>query len=84
MTKRNDIVQKTLSKRSLPDNFKLVFSNAKIDGKDIKPPKHFIKVFTVYSKKNPTKAAINCHSKCQDCMICYSDNDITNVRELIK
>ena len=83
-TKRSDIVQKTLSKRSLPDNFKLVFSNAKIDSKDIKPPKHFIKVFTVYSKKNPTKAAINCHSKCQDCMLCYSDNSIVNVRELIK
>jgi hypothetical protein len=83
-TKRNDIVQKTLAKRSLPDNFKLIFSNAKIDSKDIKPPKHFIKVFSVYSKKNPTEAVINCHSKCQDCMLCYSDNDITNVRELIK
>ena len=83
-TKRNDIVQKTLAKRSLPDNFKLIFSNAKIDSKDIKPPKHFIKVFSVYSKKNPTAATINCHSKCQDCMLCYSDNDITNVRELIK
>ena len=83
-TKRNDIVQKTLAKRSLPDNFKLIFSNAKIDSKDIKPPKHFIKVFSVYSKKNPTDAAINCHSKCQDCMLCYSDNDISNIRELIK
>ena len=83
-TKRNDIVQKTLNKRSLPVNFKLVFSNAKIDSKDIKPPKHFIKVFSVYSKDNPTEATINCQGKCQDCMKCYTDNSITNIRELMK
>ena len=83
-TKRNDIVQKTLNKRSLPDNFKLVFSNAKIDSKDIEPPKHFIKVFSVYSKGNPTEAAINCQGKCLDCMKCYSDNNIVNIREVIK
>ena len=83
-TKRNDIVQKTLTKRSLPDNFKLIFSNAKVDSKDIKPPKHFIKVFSVYSKGNPSEAAINCHGKCLDCMKCYSDNSITNIREVIK
>jgi hypothetical protein len=83
-TKRNDIIQKTLNKRSLPNNFKLVYSNPKLDSKDIKPPKHFIKVFSVYSKKNPINAKINCHSKCIDCMLCYDDNDITNIRELIK
>jgi len=83
-SKRSDIIKKALTKRSLPDNFKLVFSNAKIDSKDIKPPQHFIKVFSVYSKGNPTEAAINCHGKCLDCMKCYSDNSITNIREVIK
>jgi hypothetical protein len=83
-TKRKDIVNKTLAKRSLPDNFKLIFSNAKVDSKDIKLPKHFTKIFSVYSKKNPVEAKINCHSKCQDCMVCYTDNSITHIRELIK
>lgn len=83
-TKRSDIVRKTLAKRSLPDNFKLIFSNAKVNSRDIKLPEHFTKIFSVYSKDNPKQAAINCHSKCQDCMTCYTDNDITHVRELIK
>jgi len=83
-TKRKDIINKTLAKRSLPANFKLIFSNAKVDSKDIKLPKHFIKIFSVYSKENPTKAEINCHGKCQDCMVCYSDNDVIHIRELIK
>ena len=83
-TKRVDIVNKTLAKRSLPDNLKLIYSNPKIDSKDIKPPKHFDKVFSVYSKKNPTNADINCHGKCADCMLCYTDNEVANIRELIK
>ena len=83
-TKRTDIVNKVLRMVSLPDNLKLIYSNPKVDSKDIKPPKHFTKVFSVYSKGNPTSAEINCHSKCKDCMICYTDNDIANIRELIK
>ena len=83
-TKRNDIIKKVLKTRALPENFKLIFSNAKLDSKDIKLPKHFTKVFSVYSKTNPKQATINCHSKCQDCMVCYTDNTTTHIRELIK
>lgn len=83
-TKRKNIVNKVLSMMSKPDNFDFIYSNAIIDSKDITLPKHFTKVFSVYSKGNPTAAKINCHSKCQDCMLCYSDNDVTHIREVIK
>ena len=83
-SKRTDIINKTLAKRSLPDNLKLIYSNPKLDSKDIKPPKHFIKVFSVYTKKRDNSLTINCDSKCQDCMVCYTDNDVVNVREVIK
>lgn len=83
-TKRRDVINKTLAKRSLPDNFKLIYSNSKVDDEDIKLPKHFIKVFSVYSKGTEDKQAINCSGKCQDCMTCYSDNAVTHIREIIK
>jgi hypothetical protein len=67
----------------IPDNLKLIYSNPKIDSKDIKPPKHFVKVFTAYSKDTKIKN-INCRGKCVDCMLCYSDNNVKNIREIIK
>jgi len=82
-SKRNDIIQRVLKMVSLPDNFKLIYSNPKMNSKDIKPPKHFTKVFSVYNKDTKRKD-INCSQKCIDCMVCYSDNNVTNIRELVK
>jgi len=82
-TKRVDIVNKVLKDYELPSNFKLIYSNPKLNSKDIKPPKHFIKVFSVYTKDSDQNN-INCNSKCRDCMLCYTDNDIKNIREVIK
>lgn len=82
-SKRVDIINKVLKTHTLPDNLKLIYSNPKMNSKDIKPPKHFTKVFTVYSK-NTERNDINCKSKCKDCMLCYTDNNIQNIREMIK
>ena len=82
-TKRVDIIKRVLKTHTLPDNLKLIYSNPKVDSKDIKPPKHFVKVFTGYSKDTKIKN-INCKGKCVDCMLCYSDNNVKNIREIIK
>jgi len=83
-TKRNDIVRDVLEHDSLPKNLSLIFSNAKVNSKDIKLPQHFTKVFTNYTKQGSEDVVINCSNKCKDCMLCYSDNSITHIRELVK
>ncbi len=83
-TKRVDIVSKVLASATLPTNLKLIYSNPKLDSKDIPPPKHFERVFSVYTKANPLDAVINCTAKCIDCMACYTDNNVINIREIIK
>ena len=83
-TKRIDIVNKVLRSLKLPSNLDLIFSNPKVNSQDIEPPKHFIKVFSVYTKDGAEGLDINCRSKCKDCMNCYTTNDIKNIREIIK
>ena len=80
-TKRKDIVNKVLSKRVKPSNFILIYSTALIN-KISKLPKHFNKVFTAHSKDS--LADINCHSKCKDCMLCYSKNNVIYINEVLK
>jgi len=83
-TKRNDIVSEVLKTETLPNNLSLIFSNAKVNSKDIKVPQHFTKVFTNYTKQGSKDVVINCSNKCKDCMLCYSDNSVTHIRELVK
>lgn len=85
-TKRKDIINKVLKNRAKPLNFILIYSSIELN-KQAKKPRHFDKVFTVYIKKTATdqqKAAINCNSKCMDCLLCYSHNDVINVNEFRK
>lgn len=87
-TKRSTIVSSVLDTRPKPSNVILVFSISKVDSKIQRLPKHFDKTFSVYTKAavvaNP-RIGINCHSKCIDCMKCYTKSDTTTaIKELIK
>jgi hypothetical protein len=81
-TKRKDLINAYFDVNKKPKNLSLIYSINKIDSLDIEPPRHFSKTFAVYSKNSG--ANINCHSKCKDCMLCYSTNNIKNIREIIK
>jgi hypothetical protein len=81
-TKRKDLINAYFDTHEKPKNLSLIYSINKIDSLDIEPPRHFSKTFAVYSKNS--SASINCDSKCKDCMLCYSNNDIKNIREVIK
>lgn len=81
-TKRKDIVNDYFKAGNVkPNNLSFIFSSSVI-GKIEKLPEHFDKVFTAHYKN--TDAAINCHSKCIDCMACYSKNDIIYINEIKK
>ncbi len=81
-TKRKDIVKNGLKNRPLPDNFKLIYSSP-VKNKISKLPEYFSKVFTVFDKNQSID--INCGGKkCINCMICYTDNSIVYVNEVIK
>jgi len=81
-TKRKNIVNAYFKAGNIkPDNFSLIYSSPVINKIAILP-EHFDKVFTAHSKK--TEAPINCHSKCKDCMLCYSKNDVQYINEVVK
>jgi hypothetical protein len=81
-TKRKDIVNAYFKAGNVkPDNLSFIFSSAVI-GKIEKLPMYFDKVFTAHNKN--TKETINCHSKCIDCMVCYSKNDTIYINEIKK
>ena len=81
-TKRKDIINAYFKAGNIkPDNISFIYSSSVI-GKIEKLPEHFDKVFTAHYKN--TDAAINCHSKCIDCMACYSKNDVIYINEVKK
>jgi hypothetical protein len=81
-TKRLEITSKVMR----PRNLKIIFSNSKVD--DLRPvlPKGAEKIFSVYSKKfaEENNININCKKKCFQCLLCYKDNNIRFVNELLK
>jgi hypothetical protein len=85
-TKRDDIVQAALAKHAKPRNLHLIKSSFRMNHPDPKPP-HFEKVFTVYTKEYVAehKIKINCGAKsCTSCKLCYSNNNVHTVNELLK
>ena len=69
------------------DNIVYVFSSFKKNVLNPVVPKGFDKVFTVFNRpflaKHP-EVNINCSSKCNECRLCYSKNDVVFVNEKIK
>ena len=85
-TKRKDLIRSVFSTFEKPENLQIIYSSPVIN-KQSKRPMFFDKVFTVYDKKTAINndIEINCGSKsCTSCRICYTKNDIVNVRELLK
>lgn len=83
-TKQKSLVYKVFSNFEKPENLILIYSSPVIN-KQSKKPDFFDKVFTVYSKDKKGSEFINCGSKnCSSCRICYSQNDIVNVNEILK
>jgi len=81
-TKRKDIVSAYFKAGNIkPNNLSFIFSSAVI-GKIEKLPMYFDKVFTAHNKN--TQETINCHSKCIDCMLCYTKNDVIYINEVVK
>jgi hypothetical protein len=87
-TKRLDIINKAFDCNIVtrPNNLKLIYSSVNLN-KKVDLPRHFDKVFTVYSrdyaKENATN--INCGAlKCIDCLTCYTENSVQYMNELKK
>jgi hypothetical protein len=87
-TKRANIVHKVFDLQLAvnPANLILVFSTLALDSEPKRVPRHFDKVFAVftrdYLKKNDT--VINCYQSCNECRICYTQNGIKIIREVKK
>ena len=82
-TKRKNIVNGLLRKRSKPDNLILVYSNPVIDCVQNRIPKHFDKVFNNVSIEHENE---NCTGqKCIECLACYKkDSGIDSIIERVK
>lgn len=80
-TKEKILVHNVLDKIEKPKNLILIHSSLMLN-KPEKLPKHYNKVFTVYSKD--TKEPINCNKSCMDCLKCYDLNDQTTFIKEIK
>ena len=92
-TKRLDLLAQ-VNKSEIPENMIIIYSNPLIDNplseeyiKDLQLIRHINKVFNVFTKKYAMDKgiSINCSGKkCKDCMVCYSQNNINVINELIK
>jgi len=81
-TKRNDIVNECMKRlNALPDNFKLIFSNSKVDKPLKKIPKYFYKTFNNVSTMDNT---VNCKANCMDCLTCYDDDVNADIQHIIE
>lgn len=84
-TKRKDIINKYKGEK--PNNFILIYSEPKIDVKDVAVPKNFDKSFNVYSEDfiDDNKVSINCGARsCVTCQQCYSKDSDIIIKEKLK
>ena len=81
-TKRVAIIKKVLEKIEKPKNLKLIFSAPVTDKVVTKLPVHFDKTFSTVS--DGLDPRINCTQKCSECMLCYSDNNVSTIVEHVK
>lgn len=81
-TKRPELFKKEMV---LADNLFYIYSSLKRN-EEPKLPKGFNKTFTVFNKPFAREhdTPINCSASCKSCLLCYSDNDIIAIHELIR
>lgn len=94
-TKNPDIIAEALTtgEYEIPENVNVIYSNPIIDKPikltDIQKLYPFVKkVFNVFSSEDKARElgyTINCGARhCMTCGLCYSNNDITEVNEVLK
>ena len=91
-TKNAGIIKRTLEKHARPDNIKFVYSELKVNStrtlSDVKKVFPFFdSIFRVFTKEYAKEHGIkiNCGARhCLSCMLCYTNNDITEINELLK
>jgi hypothetical protein len=83
-TKRFDLIKKFFDNNQKPKNLILIYSNSKLDNPLNKLPKYFNKSFNNVTKENKDNFNINCHSKCVDCLLCYTHNETKTIIEKVK
>ena len=91
-TKNPDIIAKAISDGHVkPDNLIIVYSSFRLNKAEdgIRTKYNFIdKVFTVYDSEESAKSnnvVINCGGKkCRDCLLCYQNNGVSTISELLK
>lgn len=83
-SKRFDLIKKFFDNNQKPKNLILIYSNSKLDKPINKLPKYFNKSFNNVTKENKDNFNINCHSKCVDCLLCYTHNDTKTIIEKVK
>ena len=87
-TKRVDLVNKY--HHLIPDNVILIYSNPEVNALGVSVPKHFSKIFNVYTKDFAKDKGIKVNCKgakeggCITCRRCYSFNNIQCINEVIK
>jgi len=67
------------------DNLFYIYSSL-MKNEEAELPKSFDKVFTVFNKPYAREhnISINCTQSCRTCLLCYTKNDVTHIRELIR
>ena len=83
-SKRFDLIKKFFDNNQKPKNLILIYSNSKLNKPINKLPKYFDKSFNNVTKENKDNFNINCHSKCVDCLLCYTHNDTKTIIEKVK
>jgi len=87
-TKRPDIVKRVFkSGYEKPTNLILIYSNPRVNCDfEIKQPEYFDKVFNNYTKEYSVEnnIDINCHMSCKDCLLCYRQNNVEQIKEIVK
>ena len=83
-TKRFDLIKKFFDNNQKPKNLILIYSNSKLNNPIKKLPKYFNKTFNNVTKDQVNNFNINCYSKCVDCLLCYTFNDVTTIIEKVK
>ena len=86
-SKRIDLINKFCDLNNKPTNLFFIYSSPLIN-KDLKFNKtlrNFDKIFRVFTAQKYSSLKLNCGSKnCINCKLCYSNNQVKYINELIK
>jgi len=75
------------AKGTIAENLTLIYSDPKINSLVTEIPPGFDRKFTVFTKEfaEENNIDLNCAGvKCMECLVCYEDNDIKLINELLR